>query len=372
MMKFATQSGAVLLGAALAAGGCARLLAQESQQGSVDAKPNLLVRTEQGGIEVHGKAGISQIQWSAKARPKGRVAVVVKTTPTTIEVRNDGSADLTLFVPDKMVQVTLHTGCGPLTITDMTANAVLQSEGGALDVEHVAGLTRAVTGGGNITVRDSGGSGQTARLETGGGNITIDAANGDIFATSGGGNMNVTAARGNVRIADGGGNVVVHQAGGGVQLETGGGNVEMGDIGGDVFARTGGGAIRLASAHGMVRVETNAGLIDARQLGSGIRAETGAGAILAEYARNLHFLESKLETGSGDVTVWLPNNLAAAIQVTAGNPFGHTIRADFDAVRVAGGVRNDGELRAQGLMNGGGPLLRVETGNGNVALLRLK
>jgi DUF4097 and DUF4098 domain-containing protein YvlB len=368
------QFGGILL--ATLVGGCAVLCAQDSgaYQGTVPAHPKLVVRTEHGNVVVHGKAGLTEVQWSAHRLSRGSrrssggsVRATVSGETLTILVI-DMDADVTVQVPSNLAQVTLRSGSGDVALTDIAANADLETEAGSVQLDHVAGRVTGRTGGGNITLHSSGSANTLSRLETGGGNVLVDAAGGNVLASSGGGNINVTA-QGSVRVDDGGGNVTVRQAGGAVQLETGGGNVEMGDIGGDVFAETGGGSIHLASARGMVRAETAAGGIDCRQLGSGLRAETGSGAIVAEYARNLHFAESKIETGNGDVTVWMPDTLAAAVKVMAQNPFGHTIRADFDAVRVTRS-KDEGELHAEGLMNGGGPLLRVETANGNVLLLR--
>jgi DUF4097 and DUF4098 domain-containing protein YvlB len=192
-----------------------------------------------------------------------------------------------------------------------------------------------------------------------------------MLATTSGGNVIVTAVRGDAKIETGGGNVTVRQASGTLQLETGSGNIDIGDIGGAATLETGSGTIRLASAKGMVKASTGAGGIECHQLGSGLRADTGSGTITAEYAHAPHFAESHLETGSGDITVYLPDGLAAAVKLTADNPWGHTIRVDFPAIRLTSS-HEDGQLRAEGLMNGGGPLLRVETANGSVALLRTK
>jgi DUF4097 and DUF4098 domain-containing protein YvlB len=334
-------------------------------------RPRIVVRLERGSVEVHGKAGVTAVQWSVKGHKgwyKGR-GVLASTEGGTLTIVSEMNADVVLLVPQKFDEITVRTSAGDVMLSDLAANADVATDGGGLTFDHVAGLVRGSTGGGNIALHSSGMANTLTRLQTGGGNVLIDAADGDVYASSGGGNVNVTAARGSVKVVNGGGNVSVHQASGGVQLETGGGNVEMGDIGGDVSAVTAGGSIRLASAGGMVRAQTAAGVIDCRHLSSGLKAETGSGAIFAEYARGQHFLESRIETRNGDVTVWMPDTLAASIQVLAENPLGHSIRTDFDAVHVAHS-REHHELRAEGLMNGGGPLLSIATANGSVLLLK--
>lgn len=352
------------------------------QQGQIGARAGLVVKLDRGNIEVHGKVGLEQVEWTARVhiransadaarRHMSEAGVTVKEHGDAIEIHCDGSADVTVIVPAKLVQATLRTDSGALILTDVAAKASLITDGGEIHAERIAGQVQAQTGGGSIWMINSGRLGVQSKLETGGGNIMVDAAEGDVDAESGGGNVLVTAARGNLKLETGGGNVTVRQASGALQLETGSGNVEVGDIGGAATLETGGGTIRLASAKGMVNATTGAGAIDCRQLGSGLKAQTGAGGVTAEYSRNARFVESKLETGSGDITVYLPETLSAVIKLTADNPWGHTIRVDFPVIRMTSS-HEDGDLRAEGVMNGGGPLLRAETANGSVALLRTK
>jgi len=348
----------------------------DTYQGSIPVRPRLLVRAEHGSIDVHGKAGLTEVQWTVREangrhRPLNETGITATAKGDLIEIRSSSNADISVQVPVKFDKIRLQTDYGDLTLTDVTATAELVSDGGSLNVDHVAGQVTGTTGGGNIALHTSGAANVLSKLQTGAGGVTIDAADGNVIAETGGGNVVVTAVRGNVKIDDGGGNVVVRQASGTLQLETGSGNVEIGDIGGAATLETGSGSIRLASAKGMVKASTGAGAIDCRQLGSGLVAETGAGTITAEYSRGLHFQESKLQTGTGDITVFLPDGIAAAVKLTADNPWGHTIRVDFPAIRLTS-THEDGELRAEGLMNGGGPLLRVETDNGSIALLRAK
>jgi DUF4097 and DUF4098 domain-containing protein YvlB len=347
----------------------------EVYQGTIQSRPRLLVRAEHGNIDVHGKSGLTEVQWTVhatngKRRPLNEAGISATTKGDIVEIRSS-NADITVMVPMNFDKIRLQTDYGDLTLTDVTATAELISDGGSLTIDHVSGQVTGTTGGGAIALRSSGAAKMLSKLETGGGNVTIDAANGNMIATTSGGNVIVTAVRGDAKLESGGGNVTVRQASGTLQLETGSGNIEIGDIGGAATLETGSGSIRLASARGMVKASTGAGAIECRQLGSGLQAETGSGSITVEYAHTPHFAESRLQTGSGDVTVFLPDGLAAAVKLTADNPWGHTIRVDFPAIRLTS-THEDGELRAEGLMNGGGPLLRVETGNGSVALLRTK
>jgi hypothetical protein len=107
----------------------------------------------------------------------------------------------------------------------------------------------------------------------------------------------------------------------------------------------------------------------------GIRAETGSGPIVATFARGgTAFTDSRLETSVGDITVYVPGDLAV------------TIRANVEAARGQG-IRSEGfpdgiikithseeigprEAYAEGSLNGGGPLLHVHTSTGSILIKR--
>ena len=89
-----------------------------------------------------------------------------------------------------------------------------------------------------------------------------------------------------------------------------------------------------------------------------------------ELAGN-HLLNSVLRTAVGDVTVFIPSNVA--VTVRAQNESGNRatrIVSDFPEIRLQPAVM--GIAVAEGALNGGGPILNVSTSNGAIYLRRQK
>jgi DUF4097 and DUF4098 domain-containing protein YvlB len=351
-------------------------------QGNVEARRTIDVELGGGAIEVHGKPGLNNVQWAARVhvrggteekarRIAGEQAISVNLKGDRVEFRSDGSVDLVVTTPVKLESVRLQTGGGGLTLTDVAANARLDTGGGKIEVDRLNGQLKGVTGGGDISLKEDGMGGSKNRVETGAGTVYADAMKGDWWLKTAGGNVVVTATSGNLQIETDGGNVTVRQVSGNLGLETAAGNIDIGDVGGSVSMETDGGSIRLASARGMVKASSAGGSIECRQLGTGLSAETASGAITAEFAKGMHFVPSSLQTASGDVMIFMPVEASAAVKLTADNPWGHSIQVDFPTIKLTS-MKEDGQLRAEGLLNGGGPLLRAETGNGSVRLMKTK
>ena len=75
--------------------------------------------------------------------------------------------------------------------------------------------------------------------------------------------------------------------------------------------------------------------------------------------------DSKLHTLGGNVTVWLPDNAPLNLE---GKTFGGSVRSDFP-VKVTDAFGNDS---LSGSINGGGPLMKMDTAGGNVEVYRRK
>ena len=73
-------------------------------------------------------------------------------------------------------------------------------------------------------------------------------------------------------------------------------------------------------------------------------------------------------TVAGDVVVYLPSELPVTIKASIEMANGHTIRSDFSGLTVTSDSGSWGprEIHAEGKLNGGGPVLRVQTTNGNI------
>lgn len=280
------------------------------------------------------------------------------------------SGDFVITVPRNLELAKIETDGGSVKATGIAGRTQIQSGGGSIRVDDVGGPIEAETGGGGIEI---GTVGSEVNVRTGGGNINISSAKGKLGAESGGGSIVVASCLQGATLDTGGGNIRVVRCQGTVRATTGGGSVDLGDIGGPVVIESGGGSIRLMSAKGPVKAETGGGCIELNGVPSA-RAETGGGGIIAKFLVSADRTDSTLETGAGDITVYLAEDLSISIRANIELANGHRIMAsDFPNIHVAseGGEWGPRTVSAEGQLNGGGPVLKVRTNSGNIKFVRV-
>jgi TonB family protein len=232
--------------------------------------------------------------------------------------------------------------------------AKLETQGGHIKVVDVAGDVDAFTAGGHVMVGNIAGS---AKLRTGGGHIRA-------------GNI-----KGVAQLETDGGNITVGEAGALVTARTGGGQIDFGEVHGSVHAQTAGGGIRVIYVAGPVEVETSGGSICMTRITNTVHAATGDGTITAWINPESQTSQrqvrlpgpSQLASGTGDIIVFLPRNLAATIDATVESGGMQRIEAD-PSFPLNMQVRPDGQAHALGSLNGGGALLRLRTTTGKIRL----
>jgi hypothetical protein len=159
-------------------------------------------------------------------------------------------------------------------------------------------------------------------------------------------------------------------------LEAGSGSGDIDDEGVGVNARlnTGSGTIHATGLHEGFAVETGSGDIFAEQTGSGdVKAQTGSGTI------ELKNLSGGLQarTGSGDIRLTGQPKADWRVSTGSGTVEISPDRAAFtlEASTGSGDIRTERDMVVQGSferhhitgkINGGGPLVRVETGSGDI------
>jgi hypothetical protein len=131
----------------------------------------------------------------------------------------------------------------------------------------------------------------------------------------------------------------------------------VGQAGGKVTAITLGGSIQVGPAPG-VHAESGRGPIRVRGVSGPLSLSAAMGNILAELMAGVQIQESSFMSRAGDITVFLPSNLAVSVMATedsGGNP---RIRSEFPELRanIVGWSR---PVVIQGAINGGGPVLRL-------------
>jgi hypothetical protein len=155
---------------------------------------------------------------------------------------------------------------------------------------------------------------------------------------------------------------------------SGSGNIEDEGVGKNAKLQTGSGDIKASSLEGPFTVETGSGNITAEQTGEGdVKAETGSGNIEIKDVRGKFYAQ----TGSGDINATGTPSAPWTLQTGSGNidiqPGGAPLT--LDASTGSGSVTTDQQMLVQGSLdrhhvkgnlNGGGPLVRVQTGSGEI------
>jgi len=356
--------------------------------GSLAAVKNLRVKVDMGSVVVRGgqQQGINYVvhthfgnsseqdarrqfeQYKVTAYVKGETAWIVGDWQGGRRPRRF-SGEFSVVVPRDMALLKLETEGGNVDASGVAGRVEAESGGGSMKLDDIGGGANAETGGGSIDVGTVGGE---LNLHTGGGSIEVRHANGKVVAETGGGSVEIQSGAQGATIETGGGSVQVRQCNGKVKVSTGGGSVDLSDIGGPAELETGGGNIHLTSAKGHVHAETGGGGIELYDVPSA-RAETGGGGITVKLVntggeRN----DSDLETGAGDITVYIAADVAINVRASVDMGNGHRITSDFSDIHISseGDKWGPKSLTAEGKLNGGGPTVKVHTSSGDICFKR--
>ena len=278
--------------------------------------------------------------------------------------------------------VDINTEVGDIDATDIGGTASLVTQGGNIHTMRIgmnslqnvsAGkpVAKLITEGGHIQMGDVMGD---VSAFTAGGHIVTGFISGEANLHTGGGHIRAAGIGGRAELATEGGNITVGKAAKFVAVKTGGGQINFGEVLGSVRAQTGGGGIRVMYVSGPMEVESSGGSICLTRVAGSVRAATGDGTITAwinpdaPSSGALHLAgASQLSSGSGDIIVFLPRNLAANIEALVESGGEKRIEADPAlALQISGG--GTGSAKGWVALNGGGTLLKLKTTAGKIKL----
>jgi DUF4097 and DUF4098 domain-containing protein YvlB len=297
------------------------------------------------------------------ARSSGGWTVLHVTAP-----QDTLSYEVHVEAPRGLREVRVESHGGGVQAYDLNGQLRAQATWGPIRLDRVWGGAVARTGGGDIEIGMAKGLLQCA---SGGGSIRIGKAFGDATIDTAGGEIAVGEVTGVLNAATAGGCIRVVHATSAVIARTAGGQIEVDQAAALVTASTNGGAIQVGAARG-VRLDSGSGAIRVRNVTGPVRISTTYGSILADLLANRPLENSSLSTGKGDVTVFIPSNLAVTIRaLTEWGGRGGRILSDFPEVRIRGAEPSSGRpATAEGALNGGGPLLNVSAAGGSIYLRR--
>ena len=296
-----------------------------------------------------------------------------------------------ISIPSKF-DLELSTGGGNITLkNDLDGKIDASTAGGNISMKNIKGEADISTAGGNIKVGDIN---SKADISTAGGNIKVGDINSDADISTAGGDMkigningmaDISTAGGNIKIgyikggadvSSAGGNISVDNIGGNADISTGGGNVKVGSVSGSAELNTGGGNISLEAATGKVEVNTGAGNINLENIKGGIEANTGAGNIYAKLIPDGESV-SELNTGVGNITLYVPASAKVTIVVTAHVQMWddeselQNIKSEF-APTTVNRYRNKKQIEVTFELNGGGSKIELNVALGEIEIKKLR
>jgi DUF4097 and DUF4098 domain-containing protein YvlB len=334
----------------------------------------------QGRIVVHGVPGGDRITYTltqrvkvtseAEARRMLSSGGITLDPPFVVSrVSPNAATELTLEVPRQMkvanLQVSLYGG---VEVHDFDGGLMVSTPAGEISLDAIQGSVNARSGGGSIHLGKIGGAVQCSTLAD---SITIESAGGTVNCRTAGGEIVVKDAGGAVWLSSEGGNISVGRAAGPVEAHAISGLIDVGQAGGTVIADTRGGSIRVGSANG-VRAESAQGAVRLSGMSGPMNVSTAMGNILAELVAGMALQDSSLMAVSGDITVFIPSNLRISVMATNDTGGAPHIVSDFSEVRGQPFGFSRAPSMVTGAINGGGPVLRINTGRGLIYLRRLK
>jgi Putative adhesin len=237
-----------------------------------------------------------------------------------------------IFVSDRWLR-----GERKSDVTAIEQNPPVRQDGNSIHIDYVD--ARDISVDYEITVPAD----TALRAHTGSGDQTIEGLHGNADLQSGSGDLKLARLTGDIHLQTGSGDVRAHEISGPVRGGTGSGDV--------VVEETGAGDIDL---------HTGSGNITARGVQGAFRAEAGSGDITAEGTQSGSW---DIRTGSGNVHVHLPNNAAFEARISTSSG---TVDIDAPVEMTVQGRVQETRKSINGKVRGGGPLLAVRTGSGDI------
>jgi len=266
----------------------------------------------------------------------GSVDLAVQTRSGDITVRTGPAGTVSIrgkiYVGDHWLFGNRHTD-----VSDIEQNPPLRQDGNNIRIDYVS--ARDISVDYEITVPED----TTIHSHSGSGDQTIEGMRGNVDVQSGSGDVKLSHLTGEVRLQTGSGDVRAHEISGPVRGGTGSGDMELEETGsGDVDLHTGSGNITARGIHGA------------------FHAEAGSGDITADGTQTGSW---EVRTGSGNVHVHLPSDAAfdANISTSSG-----TLDVDAPITMTVQGRVNETHKNIVGKVRGGGPLLTLRTGSGDI------
>jgi DUF4097 and DUF4098 domain-containing protein YvlB len=326
-------------------------------------RDNVEVQVSSPQVQLQETCGTQEIEITSNAPAQSQ---------STIEWR--------ITVP-RTANLDLVAYAGSINVGDSDGNVTLRTTGGPITAGQIKGRAAIITQGGFIK---SGNIGGDAELRSQGGSLEVGNVAGDADLETGVGAIKAGFIGGRARAETAGGSITIAGSRRELIVTAVGGIITIGDVG-QVNAKAGGG-ITGRRVRGLFQGHTEEGDIRLDSAGSSVEASTGFGNIVVRLMpENLNgALRVDLQTGIGDVTVFLPSAMKATVDATVERPAfeAQRIFSDFPmntvpAARAANSGRRglgiapnrlQAPARSQTIVNGGGNPIKLHTSLGKIEI----
>lgn len=197
-------------------------------------------------------------------------------------------------------------------------------------------------------------------------NISVDyeitvPENTAVRAHTGSGDQTVEGLKGNIDLESGSGDLKLARLAGEMRFQTGSGNVSGRDLSGPAKVKAGSGDIEIEEmGTGDVDIRTGSGNITVNGINGGFHAEAGSGDIRGNGSpRNMW----SVRTGSGNVTLRVPTDAAFDVDISSSSG---TVTLGHPVTTTVQGRIQESRKSVIGKVRGGGPVVSVHTGSGDV------
>jgi len=202
-----------------------------------------------------------------------------------------------------------------------------------------------------------------AQLNTSGGGIAASDVTGEVKADTSGGGLQFARLHGPLNGDTSGGGIHVTDCEGTIKIDTSGGGIEVTGGAGTLNGDTSGGSITVRNFKGPAAVDTSGGGITIENVAGKVKGDTSGGSIHAVLLSPVPG-DVSLSTSGGGVTVNVPADAAFNLDAEA---TGGGVSCDLPV--TVQGKRDHDQLN--GTVNGGGPVLHLETSGGGVHIEKL-
>ncbi len=359
--------------------------------GDVDSVQVKVVKTAYDSTQARADEEVKTIKYTVEQN--GNAITLKYELPKSMNFSNNiNTVDFIVTVPTETT-VTVDTGSGEVSVTDVKGDAQLENDFGDVTAENIEGSLSIQTNSGTVEATSIKAGSKDIELRSDFGNITLEKANAanitfqsnsgritlkDVNAT---GDFNSKSDFGDTKYENG--------SAASVSIESNSGKVELSklkvkgllkadDDFGDITLtqataasydlHTNSGTVTVDGAKGSVKASTDFGNIEvtnAEEAVLDLRTNSGSVEFSGSLGEGDHFVKSDF----GNITLTLP--VDSKLNVDLKTDFG-TIKSDLPiTVTLTDSSSNDGDEIA-GAINDGGALLTVQTNSGNININAMK